>query len=323
MRYLNILFIFGATYLAIAQNSPQKISFESGNPFSLSDIILRLDQQEKQTVYGQLVFPEDSIHPQKKYPVVLGVAGSSGWQDHHRDYLAMYRKQGFATFELNSFKSRGVTSTVGSQNEVTIAGIILDAYRALEALAMHPNVDSQKVAITGWSLGGGVSLFSGWMPVKNAITTQHAFAAHLAMYPPCFIAPQNIEFTTAPMHIQIGEADNWTPASPCQDLVKKLSENTNIGITTYPNAHHGYDRKGGVTHNPNGYSFKECLFDLTQEGDVLMNYLHLPMSNPWLQKLGFLFCVKRGVDIGGNPTARDQSMSFAASFMQTHLNEEK
>ena len=51
-----------------------------------------------------------------------------------------------------------------------------------------------------------------------------------------------------------------------------------------------------------------------------MNYLQLPMSNGWMQKLGFLFCVERGVDIGGNPTAREQSMAFAASFMQQHLN---
>ena len=303
-----------------AQFTQEKITFESANPFSLSDIILHLDEQEKQTVYGQLTLPVDSLNPQKKYPVILGVAGSLGWREHHRDYLKMYRDLGFATFELNSFKSRGITSTVGSQDQVTIAGIILDAYRALEALSKHPNVNAQKVAITGWSLGGGVSLFSGWMPVKNAITKEHAFAAHLAMYPPCFIDPENTDFTTAPMHIQIGEADNWTPAQPCQNLVKKLSEKSTIDITVYPDAHHGYDSESAVVHNPNGYSFKDCLFTLTDDGDVLMNYLQLPMSNAWMQKLGFLFCVERGVDIGGNHTAREQSMAFAASFMQQHLN---
>ena len=122
---------------------------------------------------------------------------------------------------------------MGSQDQVTIAGIILDAYRALEALSKHPNVNAQKVAITAgvwrWS-----ESFSGWMPVKEAITKEHAFAAHLAMYPPCFIDPENTDFTTAPMHIQIGEADNWTPAQPCQNLVDKLREKSNIDITVYP-----------------------------------------------------------------------------------------
>ena len=205
MRLIYLFLFCGVISTASAHFTQEKISFESANPFSLSDIILHLDEQEKQTVYGQLTLPVDSLNPQKKYPVVLGVAGSLGWREHHRDYLKMYQELGFATFELNSFKSRGITSTVGSQDQVTIAGIILDAYRALEAFADHPNVDAKTVAITGWSLGGGVSLFSGWMPVKNAITKEHAFAAHLAMYPPCFINPENIDFTNAPMHIQIGE----------------------------------------------------------------------------------------------------------------------
>ena len=56
--------------------------------------------------------------------------------------------------------------------------------------------------------------------------------------------------------------------------------------------------------NEKGYSFEECLFDLTEDGDILMNYFKIPMSNSILQKIGFLFCVNRGVDIGGNLEAR-------------------
>ena len=188
-----------------AQVVKQEVAFESANPFSLSDIILNLNAQEKQTVFGQLSIPMDSLHPDKKYPLIIGVAGSLGWRKHHLEYMEMYQQNGFATFELNSFKSRDITSTVGSQDEVTIAAIILDAYRALEKLAEHPNIDKEKVSITGWSLGGGVSLFSGWMPVKNAITTSVSFASHLAFYPPCFINPENLAFTQAPIHILIGE----------------------------------------------------------------------------------------------------------------------
>ena len=55
----------------------------------------------------------------------------------HR-YMEMYRKMGIATFELQSFSSRGIKSTVGSQIEVTTAMMVLDAYRAFEQLAQHP-----------------------------------------------------------------------------------------------------------------------------------------------------------------------------------------
>jgi len=302
-----------------AQFQQEEIHFESANPFSLSDVILHLDELEGQDVYGQLTLPRDSLAPQKKYPLIIGVAGSLGWRQHHKDYMKMYQEMGFATFELNSFKSRGITSTVGSQDQVTIAGIILDAYRALEKLAEHPNIDPQRVSITGWSLGGGVALFSTWLPIKNAITTKYAFASHLAFYPPCFINPENLDFSQAPIHILIGEEDNWTPASPCKNLVNTLAGKANIDITIYPAAHHGFDSEAPVVRNEKAYSFKDCLFDLTAEGDILMNYLKLPMDSPLMQKLGFLFCVERGVNIGGNPAARAQSMPFSAAFMEQTL----
>ena len=213
--FVTLLFFQSNTY---AQFQKEVIHFESANPFSLSDIITDLDSQEKQQVFGQLTTPVDSLNPNKKYPLIIGVAGSMGWRKHHLDYLKMYQEQGYATFQLNSFKSRGITSTVGSQDEVTIAAVILDAYRALEKLSKHPKINEDKVAITGWSLGGGVTLFAGWLPLKEAITNQVSFAAHLAFYPPCFINQENLSFTKAPIHILIGEADNRTPAKPCIEI---------------------------------------------------------------------------------------------------------
>jgi len=314
--FVTLLFFQSNTY---AQFQKEVIHFESANPFSLSDIITDLDSQEKQQVFGQLTTPVDSLNPNKKHPLIIGVAGSMGWRKHHLDYLKMYQEQGYATFQLNSFKSRGITSTVGSQDEVTIAAVILDAYRALEKLSKHPKINEDKVAITGWSLGGGVTLFAGWLPLKEAITNQVSFAAHLAFYPPCFINPENLSFTKAPIHILIGEADNWTPAKPCINLVEKLSDKTNISITTYPDAHHGFDSEEPVVWNEKGYSFKDCLFDLTADGDVLMNYLRIPMSNSILQKVGFLFCVDKGVHVGGNLEARKKSLAFAKDFMNNKL----
>ena len=302
-----------------AQIHQEIINFQSANPFSLSDIIANLDQQEKQNVFGNLTIPVDSLNPNKKYPLIIGVAGSMGWRKHHLDYIKMYQEEGFATFELNSFKSREISSTVGSQDQVTTAAIILDSYRALETLAKHSNIDKDKVAITGWSLGGGVSLFSAWMPLKNIISKDLGFAAHLAFYPPCFFNPENLSFTKAPIHILIGEDDDWTPAAPCKNFVNLLSESNNIGITIYPKSHHGFDSEEPVQKNEDGYSFKNCLFDLTKEGDVLMNYLGIPMSNPTLQKIGFLFCVDRGVSIGGNLEARKKSLLFAKNFMKRSL----
>ena len=300
----------------------EKIIFQSANPFALSDIINNLDNQTEQEVYGKLTIPKDSINSDKKYPLVIGVAGSLGWREHHYEYMKMYQQSGFATFELNSFKSRNISSTVGSQVEVTTASIILDAYKAFEKLSKHPNIDKNKVSITGWSLGGAVALFSGWKPIIKAISKDLKFASHLSFYPPCFFDPENTEFTDSPIHILIGELDNWTPAEPCNYFVKKISDNSNVNLTIYPNSHHSFDSKEPITFNEKGYSFKNCLFKLNKEGDVLMNYLNLPMSSPLMQKIGFLFCVERGVNLGGNPKSREKAFAFSKSFMMRTLTDE-
>ena len=320
---LKKLYLLIAFYLLVfnvqAQFTIEKIHFESANPYSFNDIITDLEKQEKQKVFGELVIPRDSIDNEKKYPLIIGVAGSLGWAEHHYKYLEMYQEMGIATFELNSFKSREITSTVGTQNEITIAAMILDAYRAFEVLAEHPRIDKNKVSITGWSLGGGVTLFSAWLPLKEAINKELSFASHLAFYPPCFINPDNTDFSKSPIHILIGELDNWTPSAPCSDLVNKLSSKTNISLTIYEDSYHSFDRDAPVIRDENAYNFSDCIFRLDEKGNILMNYLNIPMSNPFLQKIGFMMCVTRGVDFGGNPQAREKSFNFSKEFMKKTL----
>ena len=304
MRKLNfITFIFGffISFSCFSQNISEQITFTSSNPFSFNDVIINFDNLEKQAIQDD---------PENKVLKNLGNyrSNSLGWKNHHYEYLTMYQNLGFATFELNSFKSRDIKSTVGEQNQVTTAAMIVDAYKALEMLSNHPQIIKEKVSITGWSLGGAVALYSAWLPLKNSINKSLNFASHLAFYPPCFFDFENMEFSQSPIHILIGELDDWTPAEPCNNLVNKLNDYCNIDITIS-----GLREK--LESMKNGYSFKDCMFTLTSDGNVLMNYLNMPMSNAFLQKLGFLFCASKGVTIGGNLEARNQSFEFAKEFM--------
>ncbi len=298
----------------------EKIEFLSSNPFSFNDIIERLPDQEQQLVFGDLKFPEEIDGKDKKYPLIIGVAGSLGWKEHHFDQLKIYRNLGIATFELQSFSSRGIESTVGTQTEVTTAMLILDSYRALDEISKNPNIDINKTAITGWSLGGATTLFSGWMPLINAINPSNRFSAHLSYYPPCTVSFDDKSFTESPIHILIGEIDDWTPAFACEELVSSLrKEGVNIDITVYPDSHHSFDSKLPLIYVDNGYSLTDCNFRLRNDGAVLMNYLGIPMTSPILQKIGLSFCASRGTTIGGNSNARKSVHQFSKLFMQTHL----
>ena len=161
------IFLFFSLNIATEQDY-HEIKFISANPFSFQDVILYLDNLDSIQVSGKLRLPKEN---KEQYPLIVGVAGSLGWRDHHHEFLQMYRDMGIATFELNSFESRGITSTVGTQVEVTTAMIILDAYRALDVLVDDFKIDKDNIAITGWSLGGAVSAgsFQVTTVTKNSI----------------------------------------------------------------------------------------------------------------------------------------------------------
>jgi len=308
------IFLF---HLCLADNG-ERITFTSANPFSFYHVITDLENQEPQNVYGILRMPAGVGH--KNLPLVIAVAGSKDWSDHHLEYLAMYRDMGIATFELQSFNSRGVSSTVGEQISVTTAMMILDAYQALDTLIKDPRIDPQRVAITGWSLGGSVSLFSAWLPLKDAIAPAGSFCAHLPFYPPCFFELEIMDFSDAPIHILIGELDNWVPAAACEDLATDMQAvGVNIGITVYPDAHHSFDRDQPLVVDKDGYALSDCHFRMRGDGAVLMNFLDIPMITPLRQKIALAFCADRGPTYGGNPEARKASFEFAKTFMTKHV----
>ena len=315
---VKILKIFLIIFFSIII-SEEKITFISSNPFSFQDIITNLDNQESQEVYGILTFPDD-YSKEKKYPLIIGVAGSLDWGEHHYKYLEMYRDLGIATLEINSFKSRGVKSTVGTQTEVTTAMIILDVYKAFEALQSHSNININKVALTGWSLGGAVTLFSGWKPLKKAIGTDLKFVSRLAFYPPCFAKPYNIDFEDVPTHILIGELDTWTPADACLEFKDMMNLNGyDFNVTVFDSSYHSFDRSSSLSYIENAYSFSDCRFNIRDDGAVLMNFLDIPMNTPTLQKIGLYFCAERGTTIGGNSSAREKAFLFSKEFMKKHL----
>ena len=314
-KYIYIIFL-----ILINQLFPEKIEFKSSSPFSFVDIISNLNNQKEQLVFGELIIPEKLSSD--KFPLIIGVAGSLGWKEHHLEQLEMYREMGIATFELKSFESRDITSTVGTQIDVTTAMLILDSYRALDILSKHQSIDRDNIAITGWSLGGGTTLFSAWEPIINAINPDNRFAAHLSYYPPCIAQPENLIFSDVPIHILIGELDNWTPSQSCVDFVKSVQkEGYDIDITVYENSHHSFDSQLPITKVDRGYSLTECSFKIRDDGAVLMNFLNIPMTSPILQKIGLSLCANRGTTFGGNIQARDNAHKFAKSFMQNHLLE--
>ena len=50
-----------------------------------------------------------------------------------------------------------------------------------------------------------------------------------------------------------------------------------------------------------------------------MNFLNIPMITPLRQKLALAWCADRGTTIGGDPSSREASFTFAKRFMINNL----
>ena len=156
---------------------------------------------------------------------------------------------GYATLTVDSFGPRGINNTCGGDGPVDMA---LDAYRALNYLVREPFVDAARVAVLGFSQGGWLALTS---VERGAVeqAAQNKFRSAIAFYPRCVAFKGNM---TVPTLILIGEADDWTPAAACRNMVAGLddmgisrqkSDGVPVRLIVYPGAYHAFDAPNART----------------------------------------------------------------------------
>lgn len=156
------------------------------------------------------------------------------------EYLAA---QGYVALMLDSFGARGMKelcTTKFSERTLKESDRMGDAYAALAYLRQRPDVDAHRVAMLGWSHGGGVTLDTISHPPADA----RGFSAAIAFYPGCTNRNKHPErfHPYAPLLLVIGETDDWTPAAPCKGLAATVAARGEpMRIVTYPDTYHDFD----------------------------------------------------------------------------------
>jgi dienelactone hydrolase len=175
--------------------------------------------------------PSNGGGPYAAVVVLHGCAGFSGYSPTLADRVATW---GYVALAVDSLGPRGITSACGSG----LLGQAFDAYAALRYLSRLDFVDPMRIAVRGQSMGG----FSALYAVERDLAAQYfaeRFRAAIAYYPGCGTPAATM---TAPTLILIGEADDWTPAERCREMVAHARpDGAPIALTIYPGAHHGFD----------------------------------------------------------------------------------
>ncbi|MBV9860079.1 MAG: dienelactone hydrolase family protein [Alphaproteobacteria bacterium] len=117
-----------------------------------------------------------------------------------------------------------------------------DAYGALRYLQTQPSVRADRIAVIGWSQGGGVALTV--IDAASAAGSSADFRAAVAFYPGrCAPGRRSASWTTAvPLLVLLGEADVWTPAAPCETFLDgAAARGSAIASVIYPGAYHAFD----------------------------------------------------------------------------------
>ena len=263
---------------------------------------------EPVTIEGRLTMPPTD----EPVPLVVLTHGCGGIGSGEIGWVSFLERNGVATLLVDSFAGRGIKSLCSGDETMNVASVVVDVYRAARAVADHPFVDDDHIAVMGLSYGGRAALWSALTRFQDLYDGEE-FAAHVAFYPStCFIQlEEETDLTGGPIRIFHGTADDWTPIDQCRDYVSRLvTAGVDASILEYEDARHGFDDSSIQTSelavdvlSPRNCSFVEVDSRIVDVATGRPAGIRSP-------------CVRLGAHIGYDEAARDRARADLLSLFE-------
>jgi dienelactone hydrolase len=131
------------------------------------------------------------------------------------------------------------------QRDATTAARARDVQAALRWLGKQDDVDSDRIALLGWSHGGTAVMKALLAAPERGVPQPRAA---VAFYPNCapFAQSRAPYRPGVPLLILMGQEDDWTPVAPCAALADKAAQK--ITLNVYPDSYHEFDAPGMPLH---------------------------------------------------------------------------
>ena len=227
----------------------ETIEVPSANPVNYWQAISDRAAMPPVTVDGKLFVPPGA---RGRVPVVVVVPGSLSIAASHLKHAETLVDMGIASFVLDPFGARGVTSTVANQAQFSFAASAHDVAATVRVLSQHPAIDAARIGLQGHSRGGSA--------VLTGVTRRFCEAVHgpgpgvravLAAYPWCghqFLDPR---VGATEVRVLIGDQDDWVSPQQAQGYVQALRlAGGAASIRLVAGAEHSFDRLEPLQHIP-------------------------------------------------------------------------
>jgi len=223
----------------------RNVDIPSASPVNYHQVVSKPAEMPKVTIDGKLFLPvPDSRSGKDKMPLVIIVPGSLGVAPSHVAHAETLNRAGFATFILDSFGARGVTSTVANQTQFSFAASAYDVLAAWKVLADLPGIDGSRIGAQGHSRGGSAVLTAATRRFADAVVGPGAgLTGVLAAYPWSGHQFRDPRVGPTAIRVLMGDADEWCSPMQVQGHCQAIRlAGGEVTMRLLAGTHHSFDR---------------------------------------------------------------------------------
>jgi dienelactone hydrolase len=261
VRRLLMLVSFAAPLVVVSSCSQQPIVAPAGQAQETVQVpVAALGGGDGSRRVEALVRQPSAGSGQTKYPAVILLHSAWGWADPHEGvqvYAEALSGAGYVTLEPRMFP--------GGSGNGTPSSYLPEFFGVLRYAATRPDVDPNRIAVSGFSFGGILLLIAAtkWAN-ESYLNGSPRVAAYAPFYPACWLLKANVkgkrspvptdawlEWTGAPVRIFAGGKDDIDDRDPnvCQEAIDSLPESArqSFSVKVYASATHGWDQRRSAT----------------------------------------------------------------------------
>lgn len=228
----------------------RNIEIPSASPVNYHQVISKPAEMPRITIDGKLFMPASGQRASAgKWPLVMIVPGSLGVAPSHVAHAETLTRAGFATFVLDSFGARGVTSTVANQTQFSFAASAYDVLAAWKVLAGLPGIDASRIGAQGHSRGGSAVLTAATRRFADAVIGPGSgLQGVLAAYPWSGHQFRDPSVGATAVRVLMGDADEWCSPMQVQGHCQAIRlAGGDVTMRLVAGAHHSFDRGTAIS----------------------------------------------------------------------------